>query len=125
MVQNGQNVSDGGNRGYDIDGNSATSQRQMKDSIILDTIQIIYGANNQDATNPTVSVVQVINSDSSKTEIANGKLTTDVLTKVQDTYILYAQDDAGRQCYPLVVASYEETGQEGVVPYKSNPQEIA
>ncbi len=44
----------------------------LKGYIIIDNLQIVYGANNQDTTKPHVSSIQLINEDGTKSEISNG-----------------------------------------------------
>ena len=56
---------------YTVDG-VALDKSQLKGYIILDNIQFVYGANNQDVTLPRVTGVQLINDDSTKTDLENG-----------------------------------------------------
>lgn len=44
----------------------------LKGYIIIDNIQIVYGANNQDVTNPRVNNIQLINDNGTKTELKDG-----------------------------------------------------
>ncbi|MGM9912823.1 leucine-rich repeat protein [Floccifex sp.] len=44
----------------------------LKGYILLDNIQIVYGANNQDVTNPNINNIQLINPDGTKSELENG-----------------------------------------------------
>ena len=49
---------------------------QLKGYIIIDNVSIVYGANNQDVTNPEVTAVQLINDDGTRSELENGTVVT-------------------------------------------------
>ena len=51
---------------------TALDKSQLKGYIILDNISIVYGANNQDVTNPVVSDIQLINDDGTRSDLENG-----------------------------------------------------
>ena len=44
----------------------------LKGYILLDNFCVVYGANNQDVTAPTVNSIQLVNNDGTKTELENG-----------------------------------------------------
>ena len=48
------------------------SKNQLTGYIIIDNLCIVYGANNQDVTNPVVTSIATINEDGSRTELENG-----------------------------------------------------
>ena len=60
---------------YTVD-DVALDKSQLKGYIILDNISIVYGANNQDVTNPVVTAIQLINSDGTRSDLENGAVLT-------------------------------------------------
>lgn len=59
---------------------------QLKGYIILDNIQFVYGANNQDVTNPSVDSISLINDDGTMTELENGAIVSDNTLSFFATY---------------------------------------
>ena len=66
--------------------NVLLDKSQLKGYIILDNIQIVYGANNQDVTNPKVNDLQVIHADGTRSELENGMILTDNVLSFNATY---------------------------------------
>ena len=56
---------------YTTDG-TKLDKNDLKGYILLDNLCIVYGANNQDVTPPTVQSIQLVNDDGTKTELENG-----------------------------------------------------
>ena len=64
-------VTTGGIGWYTTDG-VKLDQSDLKGYILLDNLCVVYGANNQDVTAPTVNSIQLVNNDGTKTELENG-----------------------------------------------------
>ena len=64
-------VTTGGIGWYTTDG-TKLDKNDLKGYILLDNLCIVYGANNQDVTPPTVSSIQLVNDDGTKTELEDG-----------------------------------------------------
>ena len=64
-------VTTGGIGWYTTDG-VKLDQSDLKGYILLDNLCVVYGANNQDVTAPTVNSIQLVNDDGTKTELENG-----------------------------------------------------
>ena len=63
-------VTTGGIGWYTTDG-VKLDQSDLKGYILLDNLCVVYGANNQDVTAPTVNSIQLVNNDGTKTELEN------------------------------------------------------
>ena len=64
-------VTTGGIGWYTTDG-TKLDKNDLKGNILLDNLCIVYGANNQDVTPPTVNSIQLVNDDGTKTELEDG-----------------------------------------------------
>ena len=64
-------VTTGGIGWYTTDG-TKLDKNDLKGYILLDNLCIVYGANNQDVTPPTVNSIQLVNDDGTKTELEDG-----------------------------------------------------
>ena len=64
-------VTTGGIGWYTTDG-VKLDKSDLKGYILLDNFCVVYGANNQDVTAPTVNSIQLVNNDGTKTELENG-----------------------------------------------------
>ena len=64
-------VTTGGIGWYTTDG-VKLDQSDLKGYILLDNLCVVYGANNQDVTAPTVNSIQLVNNDGTKTELESG-----------------------------------------------------
>ena len=61
-----------GGMGWKTTDGVVLAKEDLKGYFLLDNVQFVYGSNNQDVTNPTISSIELINTDGSRVDLENG-----------------------------------------------------